>query len=377
MNLKNSKSIPEGCVEACRGCSFRNLSIKDGADKKLRWLKSKLAIWQDKIHPVNHIDEGKQFGYREKVSLSAMYNGQNWEFGMWNRDVFISIPDCPVHSPKVNSVVRLFSSILPSYQHFPLHYLIIAEKQVTLVLKTKSIDNTTWFTNEVQVRLAAIGIDAVWIHLNSSAGHRMFEKTPWIHLWGNIYSLDYKGFLYGPSSFHQLIPELYQHSLLIANNFLAPSNNSLVVDLYCGIGHSLSYWIGSGASVIGIESSSEAVKYAVENVPGAKVLRGQCHTRIGNLAQIIEENNLTDNERLLYLNPPRTGLGEKVTDWILKEYIPSKICYLSCSAGTLSRDLEILTKSLYSVVQITPYDFFPNTHHVETLVMIKLKSHKS
>jgi 23S rRNA (uracil1939-C5)-methyltransferase len=89
------------------------------------------------------------------------------------------------------------------------------------------------------------------------------------------------------------------------------------------------------------------------------------------LMQIIKENSLSDNERLLYLNPPRTGLGEILIRWIINEYHPVKICYLSCSAGTLSRDLEILTKTNYKITRITPYDFFPNTHHIETLVMME------
>jgi tRNA/tmRNA/rRNA uracil-C5-methylase (TrmA/RlmC/RlmD family) len=50
---------------------------------------------------------------------------------------------------------------------------------------------------------------------------------------------------------------------------------------------------------------------------------------------------------------------------------PQRMAYLSCSAGTLRRDLEHLTAAGYRVMRIIPYDFFPQTHHVETLVFLK------
>jgi tRNA/tmRNA/rRNA uracil-C5-methylase (TrmA/RlmC/RlmD family) len=133
----------------------------------------------------------------------------------------------------------------------------------------------------------------------------------------------------------------------------------------------MKWWAGAGASVVGIESSAEAIGCAARNVPEALVLRGQCHTRIKQIDKIINENNFSDKRRLLYLNPPRTGLGEIVTDWILNEYRPGRIAYLSCSAGTLAKDLNKLTSEEYTVKKIIPYDFFPNTHHVETLVLIQ------
>lgn len=53
------------------------------------------------------------------------------------------------------------------------------------------------------------------------------------------------------------------------------------------------------------------------------------------------------------------------------DYRPKRIAYLSCSAGTLRRDLEGLPVSGYRVVRIIPYDFFPQTYHVETLVLLE------
>ena len=56
------------------------------------------------------------------------------------------------------------------------------------------------------------------------------------------------------------------------------------------------------------------------------------------------------------------------------ELRPARIAYLSCSAGTLARDLAMLESAGYAVVRIHPYDFFPLTHHVEALALLDLRA---
>lgn len=74
---------------------------------------------------------------------------------------------------------------------------------------------------------------------------------------------------------------------------------------------------------------------------------------------------------LAYANPPRTGLEAAVREWLAAELQPEKIAYLSCSAGTLYRDLVFLTNHGFEIKRIIPYDFFPQTLHVETLALIE------
>jgi tRNA/tmRNA/rRNA uracil-C5-methylase (TrmA/RlmC/RlmD family) len=76
---------------------------------------------------------------------------------------------------------------------------------------------------------------------------------------------------------------------------------------------------------------------------------------------------------LLYVNPPRTGIEGEVLKWIVTSFRPKRMAYLSCSTGTLRRDLEELIHAGYLIKSITPYDFFPHTYHVETLVLLDEK----
>jgi tRNA/tmRNA/rRNA uracil-C5-methylase (TrmA/RlmC/RlmD family) len=75
-----------------------------------------------------------------------------------------------------------------------------------------------------------------------------------------------------------------------------------------------------------------------------------------------------------YVNPPRSGLEAEVAQALARELRPARIAYLSCSAGTLARDLAMLESAGYAVVRIHPYDFFPLTHHVEALALLDLRA---
>ena len=77
---------------------------------------------------------------------------------------------------------------------------------------------------------------------------------------------------------------------------------------------------------------------------------------------------------MAYVNPPRSGLEAEVTQALAGELRPVRIAYLSCSAGTLARDLAMLESAGYGVTHILPYDFFPLTHHVEALALLDLRA---
>jgi SAM-dependent methyltransferases related to tRNA (uracil-5-)-methyltransferase len=188
-------------------------------------------------------------------------------------------------------------------------------------------------------------------------------------LWGKPLSRNALGLLHGPQDFQQVIPWLYARSLDKAEAFLDPAPGSSVIDLYCEGGASLARWTARGTRAIGVELSGEALANACLNAPGATLLRGLCALRIPQLEEWIR--TVPEPSRLLYANPPRTGLEPEITAWITESCRPERIAYLSCSAGTLARDLGKLGGRDYSVVSVTPYDFFPQTRHVETLALLE------
>lgn len=363
--------LPQGCNPECRGCSHREWSMTDSLEQKRAFIKSKLLEWTNCVEPVRSVAEDKRWGYRTKTTLSAQLNGKNWEFGMWRRDEFIPIPNCPVHSPSLNKTLALLADSFPREHSFALAYIVISGAQVVLVIKSKKEPTANWITDDVAQGLSALGVDGLWYHMNPSTGRRIFEKSGWKLIWGNPRSKDYNGLLYGPAAFQQLIPELYNESLEEAERFLNPNGNSALIDLYCGTGNSMRRWINRGTNVIGVELGGEAVESARLNVPEALVLRGACRQRVPQISEWAEQNRSQGKDILLYANPPRTGLETEVLEWIIKHGLPSRIAYLSCSPGTLSKNIAVLCSKGYRLVRCIPFDFFPQTHHVETLALLE------
>jgi tRNA/tmRNA/rRNA uracil-C5-methylase (TrmA/RlmC/RlmD family) len=245
--------------------------------------------------------------------------------------------------------------------------------QSTLVLKTNRQPGLAWLDSTLRKDLEDTGIEGLWLNLHPCAGRRLFAKRGWHLLWGRPCSRDRHGLTYGPSAFQQLLPRLYAEALDEARAFLTPSGADLMVDLYCGIGSGLRRWSGAGSRTIGVECSREAVECARRNAPHALVLQGRCKDRLPQLEQSGNECSSRSGRRLLYVNPPRTGIEGEVLKWIVTSFRPKRMAYLSCSTGTLRRDLEELIHAGYLIKSITPYDFFPHTYHVETLVLLDEK----
>jgi 23S rRNA (uracil1939-C5)-methyltransferase len=363
--------IPAGCNSSCPGCSHRSLQVDQSLLQKKSFLKKILEPWGEQVQEVRSISSENRLGYRDKIILNVRWTNNNWAFGMMKRDELIPIPDCPVHTPMANRLIKLLTKYLPGYPLFPLAYFLQCRGQLTLVLKTKNPGNPDWLNEELQKEFEEIGLEGLWLHSNPSAGKRIFEKTPRTLIWGKAWSRDEYGMLYGPRSFQQLIPALYHQSLEISRAWLRPTADTAVIDLYCGTGNSMRYWAEAGAEIVGVELGGEANECARVNVPSAYLLRGKCEERIPQLEDWRTRQEYREKKLLVYANPPRTGIDAKTLDWIIKAK-PERIAYLSCSPGTLRKNLDSLALNKYEVKGIRPFDFFPLTRHVETLVLLEL-----
>ena len=85
-----------------------------------------------------------------------------------------------------------------------------------------------------------------------------------------------------------------------------------------------------------------------------------------------ETNNLKFNPDVIIVDPPRSGLNINTINNILK-FNAEEIIYVSCDPMTLVRDLNILNKA-YTITEITPFDMFPNTYHVECVTLLCRKN---
>ncbi len=368
MTVPLELSLPAGCEPRCRGCAHRGWSAAASEAQKAAFLAARLTPWAERLQPLRAVAGAARWGYRDKVRLAAAWRDGRWGFGMRLRDELLALPDCPIHSPRVKAVLAALAERLPPPERFRLAIYVQAGAQATLVVKAHAADWPEGLSEALAVPLRAAGLEGLWLNLFPAAGRQLFARRGWRLLWGQPDSVDGFGMRHGPAAFQQALPELHAQALREAEAFLAPHADAAVLDLYCGLGTTLARWTRAGARALGVEVSAEAVALCAGNAPGAEVLRGLCAQRLPQLEAWWRA--LPGLERLAYLNPPRLGLEPEVCAWLAERARPARIAYLSCSPGTLARDLGALDAAGYRVASITPYDFFPNTRHVETLALL-------
>jgi tRNA/tmRNA/rRNA uracil-C5-methylase (TrmA/RlmC/RlmD family) len=334
--------------------------------QKTAYLRRTLEPWAELVAPVIGPDPSRRLGYRDRVTLSVRWASHTgWRFGLVRRDELIAIHDCPVHSARVRSLVHGLARCLPGGDELPLAYLHVSGAQATLIVKARQVDVA--ILRPAAESALRTGIEGLWLHTHPAAGRRLFARSGWQLLAGATESREPRGLLHGPTAFVQAMPELHQQAISAARGHLCPGAGTAVLDLYCGLGATLREWTGAGAAAVGVELSGEATVFASRNAPLAQVLRGTCVQR---LPQVRDWWNARAADRVAFVNPPRSGLETEVTQALAEELRPYRIAYLSCSAGTLARDLRSLVTAGYEVKAILSYDFFPLTHHVEALALL-------
>uniref|UniRef100_UPI00266D64B6 23S rRNA (uracil(1939)-C(5))-methyltransferase RlmD n=1 Tax=Enterocloster clostridioformis TaxID=1531 RepID=UPI00266D64B6 len=149
------------------------------------------------------------------------------------------------------------------------------------------------------------------------------------------------------------------------------TGRELVVDAYCGIGTIGIIASKAAGKVIGVELNQGAVRDAVNNAKmnGIDNIRFYCNDAGRFLVNMAEQG---ENADVVIMDPPRSGSTEEFMDAVGK-LGAGKVVYVSCNPETLARDVRYMKKLGYRAVEAWPVDMFPETDHVETVVLL---SHK-
>ena len=179
-------------------------------------------------------------------------------------------------------------------------------------------------------------------------------------------------FKVGPKSFYQTNTEQAYELYKVARDFAGLTGEELVYDLYTGTG-TIANFVARGAKrVIGIEYVPEAIEDANVNAR----LNGLDNTLFfaGDMKDILTRDFIDRYGRpdVIITDPPRAGMHGDVVSTILFA-APRRIVYVSCNPATQARDLQLLDGD-YKVVRVQPVDMFPQTHHVENVVLLERRN---
>ncbi len=178
-------------------------------------------------------------------------------------------------------------------------------------------------------------------------------------------------FKISPKSFYQTNSEQAYELYKVTRNFAAIKDTDIVYDLYTGTGTIANFVAHQAKKVVGIEYVPAAIEDAkinshINNINNTVFYAGDMKDVLNN--GFINENGTPD---IIITDPPRVGMHDDVTKKIV-EIAPDRIVYVSCNPATQARDLQMLDEK-YKVVKVQPMDMFPQTHHVENVVLLKRK----
>ncbi|MBT8325392.1 MAG: 23S rRNA (uracil(1939)-C(5))-methyltransferase RlmD, partial [Winogradskyella sp.] len=174
-------------------------------------------------------------------------------------------------------------------------------------------------------------------------------------------------------SFYQTNSEQAYELYKVARDFAGLKGSELVYDLYTGTGTIAQFISKNAKKVIGIESVPDAISAAKENAQLNTIKNVEFF--VGDMRRIFNSEFISSHGTpdLIITDPPRDGMHKDVVAQILN-IAPNKVVYVSCNSATQARDLALL-KDHYSIEKVQPVDMFPQTHHVENVVLLKkLKS---
>ena len=175
-------------------------------------------------------------------------------------------------------------------------------------------------------------------------------------------------FKVGPKSFYQTNTHQAYELYKVARNFAQLTGNELVYDLYTGTGTIANFVAHQARQVIGIEYVPEAIEDAKENARINNLQNTLFYA--GDMKDILNREFIAQHGRpdVIITDPPRAGMHTDVVDTILFA-APRRIVYVSCNPATQARDLALLDAD-YRVEAVQPVDMFPQTHHVENVVLL-------
>jgi 23S rRNA (uracil1939-C5)-methyltransferase len=170
-------------------------------------------------------------------------------------------------------------------------------------------------------------------------------------------------------SFYQTNSDQAYELYKITREFAGLTGNEVVYDLYTGTGTIAQFVSKKAKKVIGVEAVPEAIADAKENAKRNDITN--CEFYVGDMKNVFNDALIAQHGQpdVVITDPPRDGMHKDVVEQLLK-IGASKIVYVSCNSATQARDLALMDEH-YKVTRVRPVDMFPQTHHVENVVLLE------
>lgn len=385
---KNRVEPPCSIYKECGGCQIMHLQY----DKQLEFKTDVIrqALMKFKPEGYENYEIRKTIGmsepehYRAKLQFQVRSFGGNVKAGLYAQGThrLIDIKDCLVQDSLTQEMINRVAELLGKYK-LPIYNerkiagvrtVMIRRAQASGEVQLIFITSKRLDFDDVVIELVREfpELKTVAVNINASKTSDIYGQITEV-IWGqesiNEEVLDY-GFSLSPRAFYQLNPKQTQILYSEAVKALDVKEDDDLIDAYCGVGTIGLAFAGKVKSVRGMDIIPEAIQDAKENA----LYMGftNTHYEAGKAEDIIPRwYSEGFRANALIVDPPRTGLDDKLLNTILK-MPPEKMVYVSCNTSTLARDLVTLTK-VYHVHYIQSVDMFPHTARTEAVVKLQRK----
>ncbi len=173
-------------------------------------------------------------------------------------------------------------------------------------------------------------------------------------------------------SFYQTNSEQAFELYKVTRDFAGLSGNELVYDLYTGTGTIAQFVARNAKKVVGIESVPDAITAAKENAQLNEI--DNVDFFVGDMKKVFNTEFIAENGTpdIVITDPPRDGMHKDVVEQLI-QLSPEKIVYVSCNSATQARDLALMDAH-YKITKVQPVDMFPQTFHVENVVLLEKRA---
>ncbi len=377
----------------CGGCQLQHLEYKEQLKVKkdivLQALERYLTNYQKiNIDIKDTIGMDNSYNYRNKAQMPVAFDGEKIVTGLYEAksNKLIHIDKCIIQDELINHVLYIVKQLLMKYHVMvynrryksgELRYISVRhlettkECQVVLVLKEKYLNNMSKIAVELMNKVPEVV--SFYVNINPDiSSHEIYGKE-FIHIRGNETIKAKIGdikFTISPQSFFQLNTEQTRVLYDIIKDTAELKKTDKIIDAYCGAGTIALYLANYVNEVRGVDIAEQAIEDAKNNAKLNNIQNAYFET--GNSEVVIlnwfDKGYKSD---VLIMDPPRTGIDDKLLS-VLRNIKVKKVIYVSCNPSTLAKDLNELRK-VYHIKSIQPFDMFPQTSHVESVVLLVRK----
>ena len=333
----------------CGGCQYQMMFYAAQLSAKRTILLDQLERIGKLENPFveKSIPSPNEFNYRNYVQFQLSPDGQLGYYRSGVRGV-LPITECHLPEPDINTVwPQLDIESLPEISRLGVR--LGADRDIQIILESKDLE-----APEITVEDLPISI----VHL-SPAGTLVLAGSEVVY-----FEILERRFQVSAGSFFQtntpLAEKMVEHILELLSTYGVLSSTSTAIDAYCGVGLFSAFLAPNVKRLIGIESNPNACEDFMVNLDEFD------NVELYEASTEIALANLNSHPDFILVDPPRSGLDKRVLYSIVR-LAPPILVYVSCDPSTLARDAKRLSAKGYTLQQVTPFDLFPQTQHIESI----------